>query len=711
MEQLPQTVEFARNFSVMVRVNGPDPKGLKMRNHAFHHYQSGRTTLSASGMLLPDNLIKDLNLMPNCAVFVTVASVVEPFLTMKSKEISYQDPPQVINDTKIDVMAKEVGVQFSLGEMEGEAPRWFRAEIFRLVDVPASSFAIQSLIGPSSATSEHSWEVGWSLASHSDNPQKFVEAVGKEGKEAYFDLSKKPLFVADSVSPHLMGKAATRIALFSVPDLPTKGLPKIIISPCNKRGDALLAMGSPFGILSPVHFFNSISLGSISNCYPPTSSNVSLLMADIRCLPGMEGCPVFGESAHLIGLLTRPLRQTGGAELQLVIPWEAIEAALHNSYQLEKTERDIGGLKGTHINSLICSTISIRKQPVDSGVVGSSVEKATTSVCLITIDNGVWASGVLLNNKGLILTNAHLLEPWRFFKTTYSGNNGNRDEKLYLPSQHSTAPKHKAAGNDEISIYYGYRQIRVRLDHVNPWVWHKAKVLYVSKGPLDISLLQLDSVPDDIRPVTVDLSCPSVGSKAFVIGHGLFGPRCELFPSICSGVVAKVVKARMPAPHPSSLPGNVVGEFPVMLQTTAAVHPGGSGGAVVNSAGHMIGLVTSNAKHGGGAVVPHMNFSIPCAALEPIFKFSEDMENLLLLQELEKPDVKLSSVWALMPPLSPEAGPRKPGWDYILKNDDEKQGKGSRFAKFIAERPELFKGLSQQKIATSLSPDTIPSKL
>lgn len=29
-----------------------------------------------------------------------------------------------------------------------------------------------------------------------------------------------------------------------------------------------------------------------------------------------------------------------------------------------------------------------------------------------------------------------------------------------------------------------------------------------------------------------------------------------------------------------------------MLETTAAVHPGGSGGAVVNSEGHMIGLVT-----------------------------------------------------------------------------------------------------------------------
>lgn len=30
----------------------------------------------------------------------------------------------------------------------------------------------------------------------------------------------------------------------------------------------------------------------------------------------------------------------------------------------------------------------------------------------------------------------------------------------------------------------------------------------------------------------------------------------------------------------------------------------------------------SNAKHGGGRTIPHLNFSIPCAALLPIFRFS-----------------------------------------------------------------------------------------
>ncbi|MCL7021863.1 hypothetical protein MKW94_018806, partial [Papaver nudicaule] len=94
-------------------------------------------------------------------------------------------------------------------------------------------------------------------------------------------------------------------------------LPDLHIAASNKRGDLLVAMGSPFGILSPIHFLNSISVGSVANSYPSGSSKSSLLMADIRCLPGMEGGPVFGECARLIGIVSRPIRQrVGGAEIQ-----------------------------------------------------------------------------------------------------------------------------------------------------------------------------------------------------------------------------------------------------------------------------------------------------------------------------------------------------------------------------------------------------------
>ncbi|KAB2078037.1 hypothetical protein ES319_A06G133700v1 [Gossypium barbadense] len=111
---LPETADFARNFSVLVRVQGPDPKGLKMRNHAFHQYHSGKTTLSASGMLLPDTLyntevvkcIWDTDSGQNLMLVMTVASLVEPFLTIQHRENLSQGLPELIPGAQIDIMVE-----------------------------------------------------------------------------------------------------------------------------------------------------------------------------------------------------------------------------------------------------------------------------------------------------------------------------------------------------------------------------------------------------------------------------------------------------------------------------------------------------------------------------------------------------------------------------------------------------------------------------
>lgn len=79
----------------------------------------------------------------------------------------------------------------------------------------------------------------------------------------------------------------------------------------------------------------------------------------------------------------------------------------------------------------------------------------------------------------------------------------------------------------------------------------------------------------------------------------LFNIRSDLFslgffPSVSSGVVAKVVEAKTPQSYHSVQAEHMHthGHFPAMLETTAAIHPGASGGAVIDSDGHMIGLVT-----------------------------------------------------------------------------------------------------------------------
>ncbi|KAI4296775.1 hypothetical protein L6164_036700 [Bauhinia variegata] len=718
-----ETIDFARNFAVMVRVRGPDPKGVKMRRHAFHQYHSGETILSASGMLMPDTLYDSEaarrvygHNFEGMVLVVTVASIVEPFLSQQKREKVPQDRPELISGVRIDIMTEETNE-----ESDERVPFWLDAQLLSLVDIPLSALSLQSLIEASFGSPQHGWEVGWSLASNNNDSQQGNFATGGLG------------------SASLMCKSLTRMAILGVSSS-VKDKLDIPVSSMNRRGDILLAVGSPFGILLPTHFFNSISVGCIANCYPPDSSDGSLLMADIRCLPGTEGSPVFNEHACLTGILIRPLRQkTSGAEIQLVVPWNAIATA--SDGLLQKWPQK--AVKGSyHENDKLCTVAKASCTDNDPSRGPSSynhehsnsgnssplpVEKAMASICLVTIDDGVWASGVLLNSQGLILTNAHLLEPWRFRKTHASGggceNNleklpfflkgatsfgnggvvGNQNNQTSLSKMETLYPftTDGLGGYKSYSTYKGNRNIRVRLDHVKPWIWCDAKVVYICKGPWDIALLQLESVPDQLLPIVMNFAWPSVGSKAYVIGHGLFGPRCGFLPSVCSGVVAKVVRAKTPK---SYNPIQQEQTFPAMLETTAAVHPGASGGAVINSDGCMIGLVTSNARHGGGTVIPHLNFSIPSAALAPIFKFSQDMQDLSLLQILDEPNEYLSSIWAL----TRSESPKLPSLPQSLMENDSKERKGSRFAKFIAERKEVFNPPSQVGKSPNM---VIPSKL
>ncbi|KAB2011661.1 hypothetical protein ES319_D09G035300v1 [Gossypium barbadense] len=756
---LPETADFARNFSVLVRVQGPDPKGLKMRNHAFHQYHSGKTTLSASGMLLPDTLYKtevvkciwDNNSGQNLMLVMTVASLVEPFLTIQHRENLSQGLPELIPGAQIDIMVEE-----NMGaDSDGGGCRWFTARLLKMVDVPISSLALQSLVEASSGSQEQGWEFGVfpSFTLVGDPTRSDVLTLFQIGYDNKLLMERQRLVMGKSSNPSLMARSTTRIAILGV-NLHLNGLPKIGILPLNKRGEFLLAMGSPFGILSPLHFFNSMSVGSVANCYPPKSSDKALLMADIRCLPGMEGGPVFGDQGMLVGILTRPLRQkTSDAEVQLVIPWDAIASACSDLLLKEPQIEE----KGIHINKGNLNTVGNGLLSNSNGSNGHCcynhdhfnspcssllpIEKAMTSICLITVDDGVWASGVVLNDQGLIVTNAHLLEPWRFGKTTVRSSS-KKEAPFFLPEESAFSEEKgykryqkscigpfpladQQKGYKLKSVFHGHRSIRVRLDHLDPWIWCEAKVVYICKGPLDVALLQVDRIPDKLTAIMVDFSQPSLGSKAYHRSHPLCSFKqghldlCWLenflifkdvgfSPSVCSGVVAKVVKAEMPSYYKSLLPG--VSQFPAMLETTAAVHPGGSGGAVVNSDGRLIGLVTSNARHGGGTVIPHLNFSIP-SSLMPIFQFARDMKDFSPLQNLDKPNELLSSVWALMPPLSPKPGPPLNLPQPILEDNNNKEGKGSRFAKFIAEKNELLKRSAQFGKVEGLSNPILPSKL
>lgn len=86
------------------------------------------------------------------------------------------------------------------------------------------------------------------------------------------------------------------------------------------------------------------------------------------------------------------------------------------------------------------------------------------------------------------------------------------------------------------------------------------------------------------------------------------------------------------------------------------------------------------------------------------------MQDLSLLRILDEPNEYISSVWALMQPSSPKLNPVSDPPRSLL-DYKSKEEKGSQFAKFIAERKDIYNGTPQIGKSGLLSKDVIPSKL
>lgn len=74
-----------------------------------------------------------------------------------------------------------------------------------------------------------------------------------------------------------------------------------------RKGDPLLACGSPFGSFCPDIFMNTLSKGVVSNL---AGEGNALILTDARCLPGTEGGGVFAlreGRPRLVGIIVAPL--------------------------------------------------------------------------------------------------------------------------------------------------------------------------------------------------------------------------------------------------------------------------------------------------------------------------------------------------------------------------------------------------------------------
>ena len=201
-----------------------------------------------------------------------------------------------------------------------------------------------------------------------------------------------------------------------------------------------------------------------------------------------------------------------------------------------------------------------------------------------------WASAVLISIDGYVATNAHLVRPY------LKGGDG------------------EGAGTLNTGVTVSHSRLPAASRQ-----WFEAVLVYCDTL-WDLAVLRVEGLlplmkAGVVAPVPRWKSPASVGERVYVLGHALFPPSSRLLPTLTRGVLSKVVHSTTSTPP-----------TPLLLQTDAAVHNGNSGGLLLSSSGHFIGLVTSNVLHiarpsptpaqgGESSIIPHLNFSIPAGVV------------------------------------------------------------------------------------------------
>ena len=182
------------------------------------------------------------------------------------------------------------------------------------------------------------------------------------------------------------------------------------------------------------------------------------------------------------------------------------------------------------------------------------VRQVLPSVVLIRTASGL-GSGVVLDDKGNIVTNAHVAGNATKFEVQLSGDPQLREARL--------------VGSYPAS---------------------------------DLAVIQVDERAGLVPAAFGDSDKAQVGDVVLAVGNplGLSGSVTEGIISAAGRVVTEPVSA--------SSPGTVL---PDAIQTSAPINPGNSGGALVNTAGQVIGIPTAAASGPQGGQAQGIGFAIP----------------------------------------------------------------------------------------------------
>lgn len=408
---------------------------------------------------------------------------------------------------------------------------------------------------------------------------------------------------------------------------------------------------APFGARSaqaanPLSLWTLVARGIVCN----TSTSPGLLLMDATAENSAGGAVVLkmGRKAEVVAIMAPTLRSRSGdaVALGLAIPLSVVRETLLDdpACQAQLFEGEAASLA-----------------PFDLGLLRSwPSEQAREGVALLWLDSGSWASALVLSEDGHLLTCAHLLTGTSWMEPSKDGS-----------------PPRRSATNFPRCHGRCFVRVQGRTEMAN----FEADVLHIFDGFLDAALLIAKPRRGEptyaFNPSLWKRQCMPIeqGIKVWAVGHGLFGPGSPWYgPAVTCGMnlrsvqdfvlillVAIVVSSCRLALSTdfaawsgeiiaASLASQCQGQLSkvvwgtngrlAVLQSSAAVHRGCSGGALVAAeTGELLGMVTTNAKQQDGAVLPHINFILPVSLLSPLFSFLETASEPgalpKLIQELE----------------------------------------------------------------------------
>ncbi|XP_054238713.1 peroxisomal leader peptide-processing protease [Indicator indicator] len=248
---------------------------------------------------------------------------------------------------------------------------------------------------------------------------------------------------------------------------------------CLRKGEGLLACGSPFGALCPDLFLNTLSRGVVSNL---SGEENALVLTDARCLPGTEGGGAF-------------LPSPAGPRLVAIIAasfcWKGAEwVGLTLLCSLAAIVRSSAGVLGE-------AGIVVPPVPGQVAAVQAGSGQDPLGWVVLVECGATWGSGVLLAPE-LLLTCRHVVEAGSRLRVTLAVS----------PGRAATVLKgHVVFATEESS-------------------------------PFDVAVVELEeSVPGFVPPYLADTFLP--GEEVNVVGFGALGRACG--PSVTSGILSAVV--------------------------------------------------------------------------------------------------------------------------------------------------------------------------